>query len=110
MFKNLPVKTQEEVKEVLGGYPKCYVIKTNDDEYEVSTGFVNMAYRDYKNLYEFEAKNILTKEELIISYAKNFTDFHDEYRGKRDYGLMREVRNDRSIKLKLDEEGNIVKA
>lgn len=110
MFKNLPIKTQEEVKNILGAYPKCYVIKTNNDEYEVSTGFVNMAYRDYKNLYEFEAKKILTEDEIIIGYAENFADFHDNYKGKRDYNLMREVRNDWSTKLKLDNEGNIVKA
>lgn len=109
-FEELSNEVQEEVKRNLKSYSETNVIFENG-KYTVSPAImIKKVYaEDHRFIGVYYAEDIFTKEERIVNYAESFHDFSPEYKGKRDYMMMKEVGYDWNAKFKI-ENGMLVKA
>lgn len=103
-FNTLPIETQEKVKSILRAYDKAYVTYEYG-EYKVSVGVaITATYApDHKVIGTYEAREIFTEEERIENYVNSFNDYPIQYKGKRDYSLLRSGKEFKLV------DGNIVK-
>lgn len=102
-----PIEIQNEVKDTLGAYGRCSVIRENG-KYSVSTGIMlKTDYAPDHKVEYFNADEVLTPTEKMLAYANNFHSFPQEYKGEHDYLAMKQARENRS-KITLDENGNFV--
>lgn len=92
-INQLPEKTQKQIKETLKAYHKVYV-EFENGEYHVNTGLAICAKypADHKYIGEVNDSDIYTKEELQENYINTFYEYPPQYRGKRDYNLLKQAR------------------
>lgn len=118
VFYSLPVEVQEEAKGLLKGYSECVVIYYYG-KYHVSTGtcIMNEYPHDYEVIGRFLAKEIFSEKERVENYINSFGSYPSNYKGKRDYALLRKMADGRHInsegKLtywigKINDEGDFV--
>ena len=108
-FNELPENIQKKVKEILTCYDECNVI-FEYGEYKVSTGMAikNHYAPDHKVIGYYNKNEIYTKEEQIINYVESFNDYPIEYKGKRDYTLLKKLETNKQLKVKIFEENIII--
>ena len=89
-YRNLPNEVQEKVKKWLMVYDKTFVVYENG-QYNVSSGVCLKAHysNDHKVIGEYTAKEIFTDTERIENYINVFYSYPIEYKGKRDYKLLK---------------------
>lgn len=97
-FNNLPIEIQTNVKNTLRAFNKCDVW-FEYGQYRVLTGACLKATygADHKYIGTYKADEIFTEEERIENYINGFCDYPIEYKGKRDYGMLRKMTNEREI-------------
>lgn len=100
LFESLPVEIQADIKRTLRAYDKCNVYYEYG-EYHVSTAyFLSAEYApDFRTIGEFTAKELFTPEERMINYIESFHEYPIGYKGKRDYKMLNELDNEKSITL-----------
>ena len=108
-LNTLPTEIIEKVKNTLKIYPRAYVVY-EDGRYNVSAGIALKAIysEDHKFIGEYLEKEVFNENERIINYVENFHEYPINYKGKRDYKFINALTWD--DKVKLDENGDIVKA
>lgn len=108
-FNELPNEVKELVKDRLKVYDRTYVI-FEYGEYHVSSGLMlkNSYGSDHEFIGEYTAKEIFTPDERIINYIETFHCYPIEYKGKRDYKMIKEMTWE--SKVRFDESKNIVLA
>ena len=105
-FEELPKEVQEKVKEILKAYNSTSVTFENG-KYHFGGYCIKSTYAsDYEFVGEYKADDIFTKEERIINYVESFHSYPIDYKGKRDYNWIKNLRWDE--KVKFDENGNLV--
>ena len=89
-FKSLPLSVREDVKNTLKAYNECN-IRFYNDEYHVSTGIMLCSKYpdDYRIIGDVHKDDIYTPDEQIVNYIETFYDYPREYKGKRDYDMLR---------------------
>lgn len=107
-FNELPASIQNEVKNLLKIYDKCFVTYENA-AYHVSPSIaITASYAvDHEVIGTYTAKEIYTAEERIINYVESFHEFPIQYKGKRDYRWLNSLAWGSKVKL---ENGNLVNA
>ena len=90
VYNALPLSVKERVKNTLRSYSKVY-IDFYWDEYHVTTSTMLCAKypSDFKAIGEVDKDDIYTEDEQIINYIESFYDYPYNYKGKRDYDIMR---------------------
>lgn len=108
-LNTLPTEIINQVKETLKAYDRAYVIYENG-AYRVSVGIaITATYADdHKFIGEYKAVEVFSEEERVINYVESFHEYPGNYKGNRDYKMLNALTWD--DKVKLDENGNIVKA
>lgn len=110
-FDSLPESVRAEVMEILMSYDKVNVV-FEYGEYDVMVGCVlTSEYApDHRFVGTFAAKDFYTDEQRIENYCNSFASYPVQYKGARDYALMREVKESGyKVHVKLVN-GNIVRA
>lgn len=92
LFKSLPNEVQDKIYDTLGAYDTCNVIFENG-EYKVFTAsFIISNYpEDFRVVGYFHKDELFTEEEQITNYVNTFRSYPPNYRGPKDWGLLREV-------------------
>lgn len=107
-FEELPKGIQNLVKWDLRLYDSCTVYFENG-EYHVTTSVCIKSHyaEDYKVVGVYYAKDLFTVEERIIIYVEEFHSYPIEYKGKKDYKMLKSLTY--GDKVVFDDNGNIVK-
>ena len=105
-FENLPVNVQEIVKEYLKAFPCVDVIFENGDYHFGGIAIKDSYPDDYEVVGTYFAEDIYSNEERIINYVNEFRAYPVNYKGKRDYSILK----NHNVKYIYDNEGNIVVA
>lgn len=97
-FNKLPIQIQDEVKSTLSAYGECTVIFENGS-FRVSTGTVikDSYSNDYKVIGRYLKQDIFSKKEQIINYIENFHDYPINWKGNRNYQLMKRMQELRGL-------------
>lgn len=97
-MNNLPKNIVNQIKMTLKAYDKCNVIYQNG-QYQVNTGYciMNEYPTDYKFIGEFKANDVFTKEEQIENYINSFCSYPPEYKGMRDYKMLKQMEQDKAF-------------
>ena len=107
-FEQLPAEVQKEVKEILKAYDRVSVTFENG-KYHFGGACLKATYAsDYEVIGDYKDTDIFTEEERIINYVESFHDYPAAYKGKRDYKWLKSLGYDYDIKVKFDENGNLV--
>lgn len=110
-FEQLPKEVQDEIKETLKAYDSVSVIFENGEYHVGMNDCLKATYpEDYEVIGYYKADEIYTKEERIINYVESFHCYPASYKGHRDYVWIRSLGYDWDIKVKFDENGNLVTA
>jgi len=90
LLNTLPYSVSEDVRKTLCAYSMC-LVRFYNGEYHVSTGvMICSTYpEDYKVIGDFESVHIFTEDERIVNYIETFYDYPTEYKGSRDYNMLR---------------------
>lgn len=108
-FNELPKAVQEDIKRALKAYDRVYVIYENGDYHvSVAIGLKAQYAPDHKVIGEYKADEIYTEDEKMINYIETFHEYPHNYKGKRDYRMLKEIEGDWNIKFKFDDERNLV--
>lgn len=103
-INELPQEIQEEVKEILREYADVAVwFEGGRYKYELLIETAHAPEREYIGRYY--PKDVYTEEERIVNYCEQFHSYPIEYKGERDYELIK----DWHAKYKMIN-GNIVRA
>lgn len=107
-IKSLPIEVQNHIASTLRCFDRCYV-SYNYGKFSVSSGFgIYATYApDHKEYGWVSADKFYTPEERILNYVNSFHDYPIQYKGRRDYRMIRQMNDDRSLVAKFDENGNI---
>ncbi len=106
-FDALPLSVREDVKRTLRCFNEVHITFYNG-EYHVSTGIMLMGHYpdDHRVIGDVHKDDIYTPDEQIINYIESFHDYPIQYKGSRDYDLMRYMKDRRckdgvDVKVKL---------
>lgn len=103
-FNELPQEIQDRVKQTLRAYDEETVWFENG-RYTYGV-FIQSNYApDHKYIGTYYAKDIFTEEERILNYCESFHSYPIQYKGHRDYALIKDYK----AKYKMVD-GNVVKA
>lgn len=91
-INTLPVEVQNEIKSTLKVFDKVSVIFENG-EYKATTGCcIKAVYADdFKVIGIYNKDEIYTKEEQILIYTEEFLSYPIEYKGKRDWAMIKQL-------------------
>ena len=91
-FEELPAEVQEMVKSNLHVYDQTHV-SFEYGKYHVSPNVCLKAEygEDHREIGTYRADEIFTEEERIENYINAFGEYPIEYKGKRDYEMMRKM-------------------
>lgn len=110
-LNNLPQEVINKAKETLKAYDMVTIV-FEYGEYKVQTGncITNEYAEDHKVIGNVYANDIFTEAEKIINYIEAFAEYPIQYKGKRDYNMLRELENlhqqSKQGLIQLDENGN----
>lgn len=102
-FNELPAELQERIKNYLRAYDECPVFYENG-RYDFTICIKKEYAPDHEYIGTYKAKDIFTEEERIENYINEFVCYPINYKGKRDYDLLKKMDNSRDF----DEDGNFV--
>lgn len=107
-FNELPKDVQEKIKNTLKCFRKAYVTYQYGD-YSVGAGIgVYARYApDHKYIGTYTDTEIFTEKERILNYVNEFYSFPIQYKGERDYDLLRKAEKER-LQFVFDENENLV--
>jgi len=110
-FNELPMDIQNEVKNDLKVYAKTNVTFENG-AYHVDPGVALKAVYapDHEFIGTYKAKDVFTEKERMLNYMESFHDYPIEYKGERDYKMLKEIERNWNARFMFDGEGNIVLA
>jgi hypothetical protein len=106
-IEQFPAEVQEDILDTLRAYNEVSVT-FHDGRYWVISGHCLLGQypADYKAYGDFYAKDIYTEDERIVNYIEGFHDFPREYKGARDYSMLRRMHDMRSkgeeARIRLD--------
>ena len=103
-FNEIPKEVQEEVKNTLRAYPEVTVFFENG-RYTFGVSIKAKYASDHEYIGTYYARDIYTDAERIINYCEQFHSYPREYKGKRDYNLIK----DYNAKYKMVD-GNVIQA
>ena len=103
-FNELPKEIQDEVKRTLRAYDEETVWFENG-RYTYGVSIQAKYAPDHEYIGTYYAKDVYTDEERIVNYCEEFHSYPMEYKGKRDYDIIRDYK----AKYKMVD-GNIVRA
>jgi hypothetical protein len=91
-FNELPQEIQEKAKQTLRVFDEVNVI-FEYGKYHVSTGIaIKKVYApDHEVIGRYFANEIYTPEERIIHYIEEFLSYPIEYKGKKDWSMIKEM-------------------
>lgn len=92
-FNQLPQDVQNKIKSTLHVYDKTHVVYEYG-EYHVSSGICLKAEyaADHKVIGTYTAEELFTEEERIENYINTFNEYPANYKGKRDYQMLRKMK------------------
>ena len=90
----LPLNVQQDIKDVLRAYDVVHVTFSNG-EYHVSTGTAILAEypADHRFVGDVSKDDVYTENEQVANYVESFCDYPVYYKGKRDYEMLRFLKN-----------------
>lgn len=103
-FNELPQEIQEQVKRTLRAYDEETVWFENG-MYTYGVAIQSKYAHDHEYIGTYYAKDVYTEEERFINYCEEFHSYPIEYRGNRDYNIIKDYK----AKYKMVD-GNIVRA
>jgi hypothetical protein len=107
-FDALPLSVRQKAKRTLRAYNSVH-ITFHDGEYHVSTGI--MLCSEYPSAYrvvgDVNKDDVYTPDEQIVNYIESFHDYPPQYKGRRDYDMLRYMK-DRRCKEAVDEKIRLV--
>ena len=103
-LNELPKEVQEDVKSTLRAYSEVTVCFENG-KYTFDFSIKSKYAPDYEYIGTYYAKDVYTEAERIINYCEEFHSYPLEYKGKRDYNIIK----DYNAEYKMVD-GNIIKA
>lgn len=89
---------QKSVKETLKAYNRVNVTFENN-EYHASAGVILKQHYapDFKVLGWIHADDVYSKEEQVENYINEFFSYPTNYKGKRDYDIIRKMQDERVV-------------
>ena len=87
-FNDLPEDIQSEIKEYLRAYDEVHVTYENG-RYHFGMYLKKQYGADFEAIGTFKPKDIFTDEERIVNYVNCFRSYPIEYKGKRDYTILK---------------------
>jgi hypothetical protein len=89
-FEALPTSVKDQVKETLRAYSRANIVFMNG-EYHVTTGICLMSLypSDHRFIGTVYEEYVYTPDERIINYIETFCDYPIQYKGTRDYDMLR---------------------
>lgn len=87
-FNELPENIQAEVKDYLRAFDKIDVFFENGD-YNYGACIKAHYAEDHEYIGTYKASEIYSPEEMIVNYVNNFHSYPIQYKGKRDYSILR---------------------
>ena len=109
-FDLLPLDVQDEIKDLLKSYDKVHVVY-EDKKYWLSLTTAvtdHYAFDTGRYIGTYYADDVFSPDERILNYVNSFHSYPVEYKGKKDWDMIRSLTwNDR---VKFDADHNIVKA
>lgn len=103
-FNELPKEIQDEVKSKLRAYDKI-TVWFEYGRYTYGVTIKSKYAPDNEYIGTYYAKDVYTEEERVINYCEEFHSYPPEYKGTRNYAVIR----DYNAKYKIVD-GNIVRA
>ena len=88
-FNELPMEIQEEIREKLRAYEDVTVWFENG-RYNYGLLIKKEYAPDQEYIGRYYAKDVYTEEERILNYCEQFHAYPIEYKGKRDYELIKD--------------------
>lgn len=95
VFSALPLKAQEEVKDVLSAYNTCHVHFDTVTSSVYVCAHTSISSSDQGRIYlgELTSKDLFTLEERMLNYVRSFRDFpvccDYAYKGKKDWQALK---------------------
>ena len=123
-YEDLPQQAKDELRKALVAFPDTLLWKQSDEYFTTEGVSIVKKYPDDNDKWEYIGEyhdyDVFSDKERIENYINTFRDYPPEYKGIRNYSLMREM--DNSIALvrvngrpairqpvgELDEYGNFV--
>ena len=122
-YDDLPQEAKDELRKALVAFPDASLWKQGDKYFTTEGVSIVKKYDDeygLEHIGKYHDYEVFSDKERIENYINTFRDYPSEYKGLRNYSLMREM--DNSITLirangrtaiqqligKLDEYGNFV--
>lgn len=108
-FEALPDEVKTEIRGTCKVYDRAFVTYYYGT-YHVSAGYgICSKYpADHRSVGVYFAEDIYTEEERMVNYIECFHDFPHNYKGRRDYGILRGIEKNWDVKFKF-EDGNLVR-
>ena len=101
---------QNKVKDTLKAYSNVNVVYEYGEYHFSPSISLKATYApDHKFIGTVYADDIFTEEERMVNYIEAFHEYPIQYKGKRDYAMLKEVGYDWDAKFKM-ENGNLVRA
>lgn len=91
-LKYLPKAIQKQVKKTLRAYSDCLVVFENG-RYSVGGGVTIKAHYadDHEVIGNYRADEVYTETEITENYINEFHDYPMNYKGNRDYQLLKDL-------------------
>lgn len=96
IIKNLPNAVQAHIISTLKAYDEIFVTYENG-EYHYGLCLKSSYAPDHKVIGRFKAEDIYTEEERIENYINEFKSYPANYKGKRDYTIIKKMENERTF-------------
>ena len=105
-FNEITSGLQSGVKEYLKAFDDCSVV-FEYGVYKVGLGTcIKLEYgKDHKVIGRYFANEVFTEDERIVNYVESFHDYPINYKGNRDYAMLKTMTWETKVELK---NGNIV--
>lgn len=108
LFNELPKEVQEEVRGILKAYDNVNVWYENG-EYSFVDAIKKEYASDHKFIGNYKKSDVFSEKEQIENYINVFHAFPQNYKGARDYAIIKRMDNERTSELVETENPNIKK-
>lgn len=88
-FNELPESVKNEIKDTLKAYNEIDVFYENG-EYHFGLCLKASYAKDHEYIGCFKASDIYTEEERILNYVNEFHEYPIQYKGNRDYAILKD--------------------
>ena len=91
-ISNLPYEVKTKVINTLKAYDEV-TISYEDGEYYFGNLIKAEYSKDHKVIGTIYAKDYYTENERIANYINEFNDYPSNYKGKRDYSILKQMKD-----------------